>query len=134
MFVNFALLIFCGLNSPPLSPSAREGEQVDSIANAYLRDITPHFYPYTRFCDKFTTPFGIYVSKDKMQNLALEIGVSVGDEVALIINGTEIRAKIYIDFEMEGDFFAISPQIDGAILAFKGARFALVKSISAKKG
>ncbi|MGX3012073.1 NADH-quinone oxidoreductase subunit G [Helicobacter sp. 23-1044] len=96
---------------------------------AYLRDITPHFYPYTRFCAHFTTPFGIYVSKSKMQDLALSIGASVGDEVALTINGAEICAKIYIDFEMEGDFFAISPQIDGAILAFKGAKFAQIESI-----
>ena len=102
-------------------------------SNAYLRDITPHFYPYTRHCKAFTTPFGIYVSKDKMQDLALEIGISVGDEVALIINDTAIQARIYIDFEMEGDFFAISPQIDDAILAFKGAKFAQIQSIKKDK-
>ncbi|MGX2981984.1 NADH-quinone oxidoreductase subunit G [Helicobacter sp. 23-1045] len=123
----------------PLAPSAREGESIDchdlAIAKSrndemgYLRDIAPHFYPYTRFCAHFTTPFGIYVSKSKMQDLALSIGANVGDKVALTINGAEIRAKIYIDFEMDGDFFAISPQIDGAINAFKGEKFAQIESI-----
>lgn len=92
--------------------------------NAYLRDIAPHFYPYTRYSSHFTTPLGIYVSKDKMQDLALSMGISVGDEVELEINSTAIRAKIYVDFEMDGAFFAISPQIANAIRAFGGARFA----------
>ncbi len=92
--------------------------------NAYLRDITPHFYPYTRYSSNFTTPLGIYVSKDKMQDLALSMGVSVGDEVELIINSVEIKGRIYVDFEMEGAFFAVSPQIANAIYAFGGARFA----------
>ncbi len=92
--------------------------------NAYLRDITPHFYPYTRYSSHFTTPLGIYVSKSKMQDLALSMGVSVGDEIELEINSTAIRAKIYVDFEMEGAFFAISPQIANVIRAFGGVRFA----------
>ena len=92
--------------------------------NAYLRDIAPHFYPYTRYSSHFTTPLGIYVSKDKMQDLALSMGISVGDEVALEINGVAIKGRIYVDFEMEGAFFAISPQIVNAIYAFGGARFA----------
>ena len=92
--------------------------------NAYLRDIVPHFYPYTRYSSHFTTPLGIYVSKSKMQDLALSMGVSVGDEVALEINGVAIKGRIYVDFEMEGAFFAISPQIANAIYAFGGARFA----------
>ncbi len=92
--------------------------------NALLRDITPHFYPYTRYSSHFTTPFGIYVSKAKMQDLALSVGVKEGDLISLTINSVEIHAKIYIDFEMEGDFFAISPQIANAIYAFGGAKFA----------
>ena len=92
--------------------------------NAYLSDITPHFYPYTRHSSHFTTPFGIYVSKDKMSDLALNMGVSVGDEVILEIGGVEIKGKIYVDFEMEGAFFAVSPQIKNAVYAFGGARFA----------
>ncbi len=92
--------------------------------NALLRDITPHFYPYTRYSSHFTTPLGIYVSKTKMQDLALSMGLKTGDLITLTINSVEIRAKIYIDFEMEGDFFAISPQIANAICAFGGAKFA----------
>lgn len=111
------------------SESAKE----TNASIAYLRDITPHFYPYTRHCKQFTTPFGIYVSKAKMQDLALNMGAKIGDEVALEINGTEICAKIYIDFEMDGDFFAISPQIENAISAFNGARFAQIESVKKDK-
>ena len=107
---------------------SRESAKETNASIAYLRDITPHFYPYTRHCKQFTTPFGIYVSKAKMQDLALNMGAKIGDEVALEINGTEICAKIYIDFEMDGDFFAISPQIENAISAFNGARFAQIQS------
>ena len=99
-------------------------KQNNAPFNAYLRDITPHFYPYTRYSSHFTTPFGIYVSKDKMSDLALNMGVSVGDEVILAIGGVEITGRIYVDFEMEGAFFAVSPQIENAIYAFGGARFA----------
>lgn len=102
----------------------------DNTQNAYLRDITPHFYPYTRYCGKLTTPFGIYISKDKMQDLALQMGINVGDTITLNVNDIAIRAKIYIDFEMESDFFAISPQIDGVIKAFKNAKFAIIDSIN----
>ena len=107
---------------------SRESAKETNASIAYLRDITPHFYPYTRYCKQFTTPFGIYVSKAKMQDLALNIGAKIGDEVALEINGTEILARIYVDFEMEGEFFAISPQIENAISAFNGARFAQIQS------
>lgn len=92
--------------------------------NAYLRDISPHFYPYTRYSSQFTTPFGIYVSKETMQDLALSMGVSVGDEITLEIDNTTIQGKIYIDFEMKGAFFAISPQIKNAKKVFNGVKFA----------
>lgn len=92
--------------------------------NAYLRDIAPHFYPYTRYSSNFITPCGIYVSKDKMQDLALNYGVKAGETITLQVNSVELQGEIYTDNEMGGDFFAISPQIEGAKNAFGGIKFA----------
>ena len=92
--------------------------------NAYLRDIAPHFYPYTKHSTEFIAKIGIYVSKDKMQDLVLNYGVKAGEKITLQVNGAELQGEIYIDNEMGGDFFAISPQIKGAKKAFGGIKFA----------
>lgn len=92
--------------------------------NAILRDVSPHFYPYTKYSNNLYTKIGIYVSKSKMQDLSLESGLKIGDCIELEVNGCVLKGEIYIDFEMEGDFFAISPQLDNAKNAFGDKRFA----------
>lgn len=112
---------FCR-ESPQDAPKTKL--QKDNAQNAYLRDIAPHFYPYTRYSSNFITPCGIYVSKDKMQDLALNYGVKAGETITLQVNSAELQGEIYTDNEMGGDFFAISPQIEGAKNAFGGIKFA----------
>ena len=107
-----------------LSFSESEESKKDNAQNAYLRDIAPHFYPYTKHSTEFISKIGIYVSKDKMQDLALAYGIKVGEKIAVQVNGAELQGEIYTDFEMGGDFFAISPQIEGAKSAFGAIKFA----------
>lgn len=130
--------INCDFNAPKLDNADKKSEIIDindidlqsikstqdSTLNAFLRDISPHFYPYTKHSQSFRTKIGIYISKSKMQDLSLESGIKIGDSIILQINGIAIQGEIYIDYEMEGDFFAISPQLNNAKIAFNNARFA----------
>lgn len=108
-------------------------ERQNSDYNAYLRDVSPHFYPYTKHSENLHAKIGIYVAQGKMQDLSLELGLKVGDSIALQVNGIAISGEIYIDYEMEGGFFAISPQLENAKDAFNDARFAEAKLIGKVK-
>lgn len=108
-------------------------ETQNSDYNAYLRDVCPHFYPYTKHSENLHAKIGIYVAQGKMQDLSLELGLKVGDSIALQVNGRAISGEIYIDYEMEGGFFAISPQLENAKDAFNNARFAQAKLIGKVK-
>lgn len=117
-----------GLESAQCSKSPKSPQDAPKTKlqkdNAYLRDIAPHFYPYTKHSTEFIAKIGIYVSKDKMQDLALNYGVKAGETITLQVNSAELQGEIYTDNEMGGDFFAISPQIEGAKKAFGGIKFA----------
>lgn len=95
--------------------------------NAYLMDIYPHFYPYTKHSKNFQRNIGIYVSKDKFNELDSSYHIKEGDEISLeLVSGStkhQIKAKIYVDLEMSNDIFLISPQIDGVMETFNNAKF-----------
>ncbi len=97
--------------------------------NAYLRDLSAHFYPYTRFSKQFQSNIGIYVSSQKLENLRNEFAINEGDEITLCGNDCEISARIYIDSDMDDDFFAISPQIRGACRLFGDSKYTEVRII-----
>lgn len=151
--------------------------------NAYLRDPQAHFYPYTRFSQNLQGKVGIYASREAVERLNAERGVSEGDFVLLSTengaNGAKllspenppnpatpknpatpvnlvnlanaanplnpadpvppanpmnpapraaatIRAQIFIDPNLGGEIFAVSPQIEGALALFGGKKFARV--------
>lgn len=98
-----------------------------SSFNAYIRDIYPHFYPYTKHSKNFQREVGIYVSKEKLNELDSSYSIKEGDEICLELangdNSMQINAKIYIDLEMSDSFFAISPQLSGIMEAFSNSRF-----------
>ncbi|RDU63941.1 NADH-quinone oxidoreductase subunit G [Helicobacter sp. MIT 14-3879] len=79
--------------------------------NAYLRDINSHFYPYTQYSSNFQSKIGIYVSNSKMEELSSNLNIKSGDEISFKIKDDIFRTRIYVDLEMDGNFFAISPQI-----------------------
>lgn len=76
--------------------------------NAYMRDFGVHFYPYTKYSKNLDYSIGIYVSKEYLEKL----NYSEGDVIKIESKYGRIEANIYIDFDMEGEYFAISPQIN----------------------
>lgn len=95
--------------------------------NAYLRDIGAHFYPYTKYSHNLQTKYGIYVSQDRFEQLRNEFDLNEGDEICVSCGQKMIYSAIYIDRGMKGDYFAISPQIDGAIDCFDDSLFAVIQ-------
>lgn len=79
--------------------------------NAYMRDISPHFYPYTKFSSNFQSKIGVYTSKSMLESLNNKYNINIGDDICLESNGIRIYSKIFIDNDMKDDYFAISPQI-----------------------
>ena len=67
-----------------------------------------HFYPYTKYSKNLDYSIGIYVSKEYLEKL----NYSEGDIIKIESKYGRIEANIYIDFDMEGEYFAISPQIN----------------------
>lgn len=100
---------------------------IDSGLNAYLRDSNTHFYPYTKYSKNLQCDIGIYTSKQNIQSLNLEYGINEGDNIKLIANDNEISAKIYVDYDMEDDYFAVSPQISGADAFFRDCKYLKVR-------
>ena len=80
-------------------------DYVDS--NAYMRDFGAHFYPYTKYSKNLDYNIGIYVSKEYLEKL----NRNEGDMITIESKYGKIEANIYIDLDMEGEYFAISPQI-----------------------
>ncbi|RAX54932.1 hypothetical protein CCY99_01960 [Helicobacter sp. 16-1353] len=123
--------------------------------NAYLKDLNAHFYPYTRYSKNLDSKIGIYTSKEYSLELD-SLGIKEGDEVQLIIenagdsvklanatnagdttkdstkvanagDSTQIIAKIYVDSNMEDNFLAISPQIEGIKTLFGDVKYLKVQ-------
>lgn len=97
--------------------------------NAYLRDLSAHFYPYTKYSDNFQSKIGFYVSQEKLESLSNEFGIKQGDNVKLSINDNEVSAKIYIDYDMNDDYWAISPQISDILDFFGNSKYCKVRII-----
>ncbi|RDU57384.1 NADH-quinone oxidoreductase subunit G [Helicobacter sp. MIT 99-5507] len=83
-------------------------DYVDS--NAYMRDFGVHFYPYTKYSKNLDYNVGIYVSKEYLEKL----NCNEGDIIKIESEYGKIEANIYIDVDMDGEYFAISPQINNA--------------------
>ena len=92
----------------------------DKKYNAYIRDMPSHFYPYTRFSSNLQTDVGVYVSSKTLESLKNDFSINIGDEICLEYNGIKIYSKIFIDHDMNDDYFAISPQIENATKIFDG--------------
>lgn len=88
--------------------------------NAYIRDMPSHFFPYTQFSSNLQTNIGIYVSNKKLKDLKNELNINIGDKICLESNGIKIYSRIFVDNDMNDDYFAISPQIKNAEKIFNG--------------
>lgn len=103
--------------------------QIAQSTNALLCHSPSHFNEITARASKnLQNKVGIYMSKEfaEAQNIESNAPLVLRDS-----KGATISANAYIDYDLEGEFFVISPLLENAHEIFKGSLYASLKYESA---
>ena len=98
---------------------------ITESANALLCHSPSHFNEVTARASKnLQNKVGIYVSKEfaEAQNIESNTPLTLKDS-----KGVTISANAYIDYDLEGEFFVVSPLLENVHEIFKGGLYASLK-------
>ncbi|MGI0406355.1 NADH-quinone oxidoreductase subunit G [Helicobacter himalayensis] len=95
--------------------------QITESTNALLCHSPSHFNEITARASKnLQNKVGVYVSKEFADAHNIESGTPLTLKDS---KGTAISANAYIDYDLEGEFFVVSPLLENALEIFKGSLY-----------